>query len=102
MLEFDPRILCGESPIGPGVLLVAIGLPGLDLAGEETVTSTGHAPREARNRPKQSVSPLFRHRKFAGQPAWLVVCGSGRLQSPLRPAVCGPGKSSRRWSQEPL
>jgi hypothetical protein len=35
MLEFDPSILCGESPIGPGVLLVAIGLPGLDLADEE-------------------------------------------------------------------
>src|ERR1700751_3600445 len=35
MLEFDPSILCGESPIGPGVLLVAIGLPGRDLGAEE-------------------------------------------------------------------
>jgi hypothetical protein len=35
MLEFDPSILCGESPISPGMLLVALGLPGLDLAGEE-------------------------------------------------------------------
>jgi len=33
--EFDPSILRGESAIGPDALLVAIGLPGRDLAGEE-------------------------------------------------------------------
>src|SRR6516165_2010724 len=56
-------------------------------------------PWAVRSKPRQSVLPLFRHRRFSGLPAWPAACGSARLQSPLPPAVCALGKASRGSSQ---
>src|SRR6266853_6693616 len=45
MLEFDTSALRGESPIGLGVVLVAMDVPSRDLVGEERFV--GHPAVEA-------------------------------------------------------